>query len=347
MKTVIEGILRCVTPLHHASVATRNQHGDNITRTTAQNVFHHGLREEIPYFKATALRGGLRRAAARIVLNRLVTDQKVSRGLFAGMMTGAESGQPDKAPISVEEVIRAKDNIFIGLFGGGARVMRSRYRPIDMMPVIPTTVDIGMVPMRYADGADACMINARGRDLVNIYAFVSGDDVARVTNINDINAYIENSVEAVAEYQASVLKNLQSRKVEKTDKTLPDNEKTKKIDKSNLLRFEAIAPGVPLYFRLELDDGVTPAQIGLMCQSLADLINEQEFGGWIRAGCGRVTPDLTISVDGKTPIPFFASEKNGIYELNKPIKSVYLSAMNKELSDLTVDKMTGFYTNRG
>jgi len=144
--TVIQGILRCITPLHSATESTKNADGTNVTRTAIQSIFTKSGREDVPYYKATSQRGGLRRAAARIVLDRLTLDEKISRALFSGMMTGSESGTPDNAQLTVEEAIRAKNNVFMGLFGGGARILKSRYRPTDMMPVILVLLKLALYP---------------------------------------------------------------------------------------------------------------------------------------------------------------------------------------------------------
>jgi len=345
--TVIQGILRCITPLHSATESTKNADGTNVTRTAIQSIFTKSGREDVPYYKATSQRGGLRRAAARIVLDRLTLDEKISRALFSGMMTGSESGTPDNAQLTVEEAIRAKNNVFMGLFGGGARILKSRYRPTDMMPVIPSTVEIGIVPKRYVENEQNWMVNARGDQLINTYGFVSVDDVLRLADVREIEKYIDNSLEAVTQYQLSIADNKSARKADKDDKSKSDKEKTKKIDKANMLSFEAIAPGVPLFFRLEIDEGVNDAQVGLMLQALTNLINEQEFGGWIRAGLGRVSAHLEISSNGEEYAPLFDTDATDKYVLTEAVRNQYTPALEDALGKLTVEDMVHFYTNRG
>lgn len=343
MSTVIQGIIRLVTPLHHASENTKTDDGKgNVTRTAVQTIYPKSGRTEVPYFKATSLRGGLRRDAARIVLGHLTTDKKIQRGLFTGMMTGSENAAPDSASLTVEEALRARKNVFMGLFGGGARMLPSRYYPQDMLPVIPSTIDIGMVPSKYAEGEDNIMVKANGRDLINTYSAFSVDDVVRVMNIDDIENFIENSVEAIAEHQASVAANKDERKSAKTSK---DTAAPKKIDKSNILNFEAIAAGVPLYFRLSLKEGVTDAQIGLMLKALTKMINDQDFGGWIRAGFGRVSADLTINVEDEV-VPVFMNGDDK-YLLNPSLEDRFGAALQIDLHKLTVPEMQAFYSNRG
>jgi CRISPR type IV-associated protein Csf2 len=347
MTTIIQGIIRCVTPLHSATESVKNADGALITQTATETIFmKSGVRDEVPYYKGTSQRGGLRRAAARRVLNALVMDKKVSRGLMTGMMSGSESGTPDNASLTVEEVMRARSNIFMGIFGGGARILPSHYAPIDMKPVIPSTVDLGLIPQYLLEDDQNWLINARGQDLINTYGFVSVDDIVSVKNINDIENYLENGVEVVAAHQVAMLQNKADRKAAKDDKSNTDKEKPTKLDKKNMLSIQAIAPGVPLYFQLKMDECLSPAQIGLMTQALCDLINEQEFGGWVRVGYGRVTAHLTIEANGEAPAPIFDMD-NDKYVPTKAMHDQFIVPMQDELAKLTVEEMLEFYVNRG
>ncbi|PND66349.1 type IV CRISPR-associated protein Csf2, partial [Escherichia coli] len=69
-------------------------------------------------------------------------------------MNGA---QPDPSPVTAEEVIRAKNHVFMGLFGGGARMLHSGFDVFDLLPVMETTISAGMIPARFAPqpGTDA------------------------------------------------------------------------------------------------------------------------------------------------------------------------------------------------
>ncbi|PND82894.1 type IV CRISPR-associated protein Csf2, partial [Escherichia coli] len=75
---------------------------------------------------------------------------KYDRSIYSGVNNGMNGAQPDPSPVTAEEVIRAKNHVFMGLFGGGARMLHSGFDVFDLLPVMETTISAGMIPARFA-----------------------------------------------------------------------------------------------------------------------------------------------------------------------------------------------------
>lgn len=356
----IQGIFKLNSPMHVADTGeySLNDNGyivrktagmNNVTATMRQNVLADGARVEIPYFPANDLRGRLRRKAAALVMEALVANgEKVPVDLYAGLCAGAVGGQPE-SNATIEEIKRASDNVYMGLFGGGTRMLRSRYSAQDAVPIIRATVKAGLVPEGFGPYADKNLPldsgsstgQSDGYRLTDIRHVIRVDDVTRVLRAEEIEAFVENAAEAVAGWQAGVMQNRSDRKSK--DENASD---TKKSDLANVVSVQSIIPGTELYVRFDTQDGVTDAQRGLLLCALRDLINEQALGGWVRTGFGKFAAEhFTATIDGEEHPVFELNEARGTYKLTSAMDG-YVHAMKKELESLNVAGLMEFFTNK-
>ena len=80
---------------------------------------------EVPVFRANDLRGRLRRFAADVIFGKLLKrDQKISLEAYHGMTCGAVTGRPTP-DLDFALAIKSGIHPFLGLFGGGPRMVRS------------------------------------------------------------------------------------------------------------------------------------------------------------------------------------------------------------------------------
>jgi CRISPR type IV-associated protein Csf2 len=217
----------------------------------------------------------------------------------------------------VEEVMRARENIFMGIFGGGARILRSQWRNDDVIPVIQGCIDAGKVPAHYGELSeegfiptvwrDGQRVPARGTDLFHEYNLIRVDDVFRVMRGEELEKYLEDAVNVVADYQNATLGN-------KVDRKADASGDTKKTDVGNMLTVQAIASGVPMYFHLEFSDTLDDGQVGLICMGVRDFCNAQDMGGMVSKGLGRFDVDLKLTRHDNTT-PLLSKTANGAYEL--------------------------------
>ena len=354
--TKIEGILRLTSPMHCAAVTSEKSTSEgNVTRTQSQPMVTSKGLSRVPLFPGNDLRGRLRRKAASLIMTSMKNrGLKIGVDLYAGMNSGSISAQPDKAALTLEEVLRAKSNAYIGLFGGGSRILRSRYRVNDLLPVLKDLADVKIVPRSLLD------IAPQGHTGENQVGHIAGwqawsdrtsfriDDVTRVMNGAEMATFIDDAVNSVADKQNSVLIGREERKSSKAAAKAGEIKKSEiptKLDTGNMFSLEYNVPGMPMYFLLDMQDDVTDEHIGLMLLSLRDLVREQALGGWVRIGFGRFVPDLKLTHNGQTMPIFEETENLGSIELHSQVQSLVDSATNA-INAMTTEELMEFFVAR-
>lgn len=349
----IEGILRLTSPLHCAAVTSEKSNADgNVTRTQTQPMVTVKGLTRVPFFPGNDLRGRLRRKAASLIMASMkARGHKVSVDLYAGMNSGSISAQPDKAALTLEEVLRAQSNAYMGLFGGGSRILRSRFRVNDLMPVLKDLVDARIIPEAYASLAP---VGSTGEEQVGHVAgwqirsertSLRIDDVTRVMNGVEMAAIIDDAVNAVADKQSNVLAGREERKTSKAAAKVGDIKKSEiatKQDTGNMFSLEYIAAGMPMYFLLDMQDDVTDGHVGLMLLALRDLIREQALGGWVRIGFGRFNPDLQLTRNGQTLAIFEDTDNPGAIQLQSKVQP-FIDAAEKAINAMTPEALMEFF----
>lgn len=362
VNTNIQGTLKLTSPLHCASsgefginergYVVPGKTGRPCTSTVHQRILADGQRDNIPYFPGNDLRGRLRRKAAAIVMASLqAMGEKVPVELYAGLCSGAANARPEN-DLTIEEAVRGGGHVYMGLFGGGTRLLRSGYSVSDAVPVVPATVAAGLVPAGFGAYAEKALpLSAKGEGeaqsgygdgwkLTDVRHVLRVDDVMRVLRPQELEAMIANASESVTAYQRGVLDNRKDRKDAAEGST-----DVKKSDVGNMVSVQSIIPGVDLYVRIDMRDTLTRAQTGLLLCALRDLINEQSLGGWIRTGFGRFDAEhFTLTLEGEE-ITLFERTEKGDYQLASAL-TPYVAAMRDELAQVTVASLLEFFLPR-
>lgn len=363
----IHGIFKLTAPMHVADpiqysldsrgyVVRKTAGMANVIATMRQNILADGTRVKIPYFPANDLRGRLRRKAAALVMEALAAKgEKVPVELYSGLCAGASGAKPENN-VSIEEVKRASEHVYMGLFGGGTRMLRSRFIVSDGVPIINATVKAGLVPEKFgpyencalpiSNGSEA-VTESDGHKLTEVRHIVRVDDVTRVLRSDELRAYVQDAENAVAQWQANVLKNRADRKDQAEQSAAgEETDAIKKTDLANVVSVQSIIAGTELYVRFDLHNTTTHAQRGLLLCALRDLINEQALGGWIRNGFGKFTAEhFTASLDDEAFAPFEYDDKTGSVKLTNDTRPL-LEAMQRELAELTVPTLMEFFTGK-
>lgn len=363
----IQGIFKLTAPMHVADsiqyslddkgyVVRKTNGMANVIATMRQNILTDGMRVKIPYFPANDLRGRLRRKAAALVMEALAAKgDKVPVELYAGLCAGASGAKPENS-VTIEEIKRASEHVYMGLFGGGTRMLRSRFIVSDGVPIMNATVKAGLVPKGFgpyesralplSSGSEA-VESGDGYKLTEVRHIVRVDDVTRVMRSDELRAHVQDAENAVAQWQANVLQNRSDRKNQDEQKAAGEETASiKKSDLANVVSVQSIIAGTELYVRFDLQDTTTPAQRGLLLCALRDLINEQALGGWIRNGFGKFTAEhFTANLEDKAFAPFALDDKTGELKLTDAAGPM-LEAMKCELAALTVPSLMEFFTGK-
>lgn len=356
----IEGTIRLTTALHCANPdqsVWSDKSNDNRTPTMQMRLVTPDGMQTIPYFPGNDLRGRLRRKAAALVLDHVTSQRKVKMELYAGLNCGAISASPE-SDVTVEEVLRARENVYMGLFGGGTRLLRSRYRVSDMVPILASTIAAGMVPEQYGAEDNGCFVPTyrsedgskavQGWQLLQMTQVLRIDDVGSAARPNELLSYITD-IDSVVQHQTDTLNAQMKRKADKAAVkagSMKAADVAGKTGVRNIVSYQSIMAGTPMYFDLDFTDDVSDAHVGFMILALQALVREQALGGWVRAGLGRFTADLSLIHGGERISVFNAKGAAADATLSDGV-NVFVQEAKKKLAGLTADEMMLFFAPRG
>lgn len=304
---LIRGALTLTGFAHQTAPERDKREGNKSLQMKTSVTTSDGMVGQVPFITANSVRGGIRRAAARAVLEALrAKHRQVSRETFLCLVRGSMSRQGLAAGgATFKQQQAGASDPFVGLFGGGPLMFHSRFHMgMDLLPMIqstrhlmPTDLREECVNLTYTkngvvmDGFPAMLIEDR--------LIAPRDDFAAGAGAD----YVENYAEAYAEHIGNVMSERQAKKTQKAEakasgQFIAEGDKVKSSsDLSNFAMFEAIVPGTKLAFSARLSDA-TDAQIGLAIMAIRDWANENSLGGGSSRGLGRFTPALSFIVDG-------------------------------------------------
>jgi len=351
MKNTINIILRTTSPWHVAFPDNQSKAHDGMSLTQSKKV----SQKPVPCFLANGIRGRLRRAIADRIID-VMTDVQgpIPSNVYIGMKTGSSSAQPDKSHLSVEELVRSQGHVYMGLFGGGSRTLKSRYKVSDINPILEHTVNAGIFPMpkeKLQPIVDSLMIKS-GEDMVHLEPyrllekrfFFKVDDIARGVKMDKVIKAVDGGEDGVAKYLTG---NQASDKARKGDET----GNTKKTSVANMLSIECIATGTMMHFSVTVDPDVNEAQFGALLLGLKDIFDENYIGGWGRAGFGQFeVVSMGIDIDNfdihETVEEKLYSEKHGFtyHNFSDAVKNS-INEAETAIDEVSKDEMISYFTN--
>jgi len=298
----IAGILKLTSPLHVASPGDRvidpnslipsyGKGGLPLSGTTRyplalseeeivseewENPNHRGI-VYLPVFPANDLRGRLRRRAAEEVFKVLsLRGELLTLETYHGMMCGAVTGQPSKE-LTFDLALKSGRHSFLGLFGGGPRLVRSCLQIHTLWPVTHTTIKAGLVSSYYEDQ------KFLGRsDRLTRAIFYGRIDDALVFSDGRAELIVKEYSTAVADWMNE----------------LGSGERSKR-QLHTFAAIEYVIPGTRFYSEMKVEtERAGLGALGLLIRSVTAFANKQGIGGWTRNGFGRfesqfdlLTPD--------------------------------------------------------
>ncbi len=337
MRYVIEGEMTAVTPMHIASgegnvrydfKTGRKIYGPSggVPLTTTQHktivLPEKGGTMQVPGVNANTLRGGIRRAGARVVARMLADKgEAVSNDTMLRMLAGTSSGRPSKEMTGLDEMDEIFNNPFVGLFGGGERMHRSRFVCCDGWPMLDELVELGTIPsdaqtMESRKGLTSVLVLRRVNDILRNLASVRENFEAAV---KDFNAEAQRIIEDAAERT--------KRKKQGEEASADDS----MLDSINAL--EIVNPGTRFYVRFEANGAAHHA--GMLLKALEEFVSTDNVGGWGRNDFGRVRFDLHVRAeDEHEPVPAFGPDGR----LSPDVKP-YLDALDEASGEINAEKL--------
>lgn len=235
----------------------------------------------VPVISANNIAGHLRRHAASFVLDALrARGEHVSLAVYSCLQSGAWTGKPDAADITYDEHKRARQHPYLGLFGGGPRMVEKGFATHSALPAQGWIRE----HLRVSVGSTEPMADMSPRDLTQIAFFRRNDDLSDMVNLTQAAGSIMDFEKSMQTYQAAVLEDKQ-------------NERKSRVSCFTFSAIEFVVPGVSFDMGFDLLDDLSPAQVGLFLLSLDRFAERDTMGGWGRNGFGRFALDA-VEIDG-------------------------------------------------
>lgn len=237
----------------------------------------------VPVIPANNIMGRLRRHAARHVLNALaLKGETVSLQTYTALMCGAVTGNPDGRDPTFDEYRETRAHPYIGLFGGGPRLMRRYVRGHNAVPFTVSTERAGFFSgvLRHRS-LDMSVTPAR-HSLTGYWAFTRRDDLRELSDIGLAERTISQFEATYLARQAALIAETED-KIKRNGEVAPGDT----VDRLSTTAFSAIEfvlPGTifPVTFEVE----GTRAHLGLFLKSLEGFVQTERLGGLARNGFG-------------------------------------------------------------
>jgi CRISPR type IV-associated protein Csf2 len=267
---------------------------------TAKNPNERGMLY-LPIFPANDARGRLRRLAAAEIFNLLASrGERLTLETYHGLTCGAVTGQPNKE-VTFDLAMKAGKHAFLGLFGGGPRMVQSSLRVNTLWPITGTTIKADLVPLYYEDE----------KVLVAPYRLTRAMFYRR---IDDALMFSNGQTELIVnEYSTAVTDwMIEVNSVKSADGKKGRNPK----QLQTFAAIEYVVPGTRFYSELNVDtERAGLGALGLLIHALAAFANKQAIGGWIRLGFGRFESEFDLLVPENIRVPLLLKTEAG-YEPN-------------------------------
>ena len=255
----------------------------------------------LPIFPANDARGRLRRLAAAEVFNVLASrGEKLTLETYHGMTCGAVTGQPNKL-VTFDLAVKASRHPFLGLFGGGPRMVQSSLRVNTLWPIISVTTKAGLVPLYYEDE----------KVLVGLSRLTRAMFYRR---IDDALAFSDGQSELIVkEYSIAVtdwMREIDSAKA-------ADGKKVRNPKQLHTFAaIEYVVPGTRFYSEFNVNtERAGLSALGLLIHALTAFANKQGIGGWSRIGFGQFEATFDLLAPDNTRVPLLTKSEAG-YEPN-------------------------------
>lgn len=282
----------------------------------------------VPVVPGNSMRNLLRRSILEhFVMPQLTGRDRLSIGAYAAAFAGSATGNP-KGVATFDDIVATRAHVFLGLFGGGPRMMQGRLTVDTLYPIHQHAQRL------LGPGYEERMLSG------NLVDVVWSRRVDPILKTRDENAQevIKDGPQALTQWavdamQASAAKSAKRGAKKGADEAEPAAEEGNSArGLSAFNAHEVVIPGVDWLLRIELEKP-TDAQVGLVLAGLAKIPQMTIAGGFAK-GYGKNQIEA-VNLDGE------AVWAGGSYvdssELNR-----YFDAMAEQLETLDASGFEAF-----
>lgn len=292
MKLTLKAILKTLSPMHISSAgeyrfdttngyveagSTKAKPG-TMPCTAVQRMNVIGENYPVPVIPANNIAGRLRRHAAELVLKAIsAKGGKVSLQAYSSLMCGAASGAPDNRDLSYAEYKKSTEHVYLGLFGGGPRMLPRKVRVQNGLPLRD-----GVLAAMENQMHPAARTHVQNHPITMGWTFRHNDDLMDLTNVTLQEESINNYVDEIQKRQTTIME----------EKAI-GRSKTSTFAFSSI---EFVVPGSHFNVGFELDVS-NNAQVGLFLMSLDSFVSKERLGGRSVNGFGAFALKEVLLVD--------------------------------------------------
>ena len=303
------GIMVSPTTKYRLPMLVRGRPVDDAGTLSEADVPRASAFADVPVIPANDLRGRLRRCAARKVFEVLLAkNEQISLDAYHGMTCGAVTGSPG-GRLTFAEATQATRHPFLGLFGGGPKMVRSSLQVGTGWPILASTISAGILS-EDLQAEVPCPANSEWLLTQRLF-FRRIDDAIRFTDgyaqtvVRDFGPEVSRWIESV-----SAVKKARAAAGSKTGKPRARRVAAASIEEPETATIEGVAeagsptpsrlqlqgfnalefvvPNVRFLLEFQLEDAqMRSGGVGLFLQALRDFILQQNLGGWVKNGFGQ------------------------------------------------------------
>lgn len=295
----IEVILRNRSPLSSAAPGQKTISIDNVLnvpngfpltamRTMPIPVDGSDKPAFVPVIPGNSIRNTLRRSMLDVVMDQIRGKATLSIGAYAAAYSGNASGNPEGVPPLFDELLSVRNHVFLGLFGGGPRMIRGRLSVDTLYPLHASAHRV------LGTGYEERYVGGR----LTQYVWMNRKDPITRINSEEEAAIITDGQSQITSWALNLidssLRGAEKRKAKtgKGSKTAEDVDEDAapavKEDRglNTLNAHEVTLPGIDWLLSLRLEKP-THAQVGLVLKGIEGL-NSMTVGGGHSKGYGVV-----------------------------------------------------------
>lgn len=225
----------------------------------------------VPVVPGNTMRNLLRRTMLdEIIIPLMKGKAQLSIGAYAAAYAGNASGNPEGVPATFDETVQVRNHIFLGLFGGGPRMMEGRLRVDSLYPIHTDAL------RAIGPGFEDSLCSGKITDIVWQRRL---DPVVKVMD-EAASEVIEGGSAAVTQWAIDALGASLQKAQKRKDKSV-DPEGDEVNSQRGLAAFnahEVVVPGVD-WLQSYMLVNPTAAQVGLVLLALSKMSNKAIAGG--------------------------------------------------------------------
>ena len=225
----------------------------------------------LPVVPGNTMRNLLRRIMLKSVIEKaLAPVGKLSISAYSAAYAGSANGTPDGLPSTFDEIVAQRNHLFIGLFGGGPRMLEGRLKVDTLYPIHKNAERV------MGDGFEDRMVEGKITDIVWTRRC---DPIVNLGDDADVEV-IEGGADAANGWIADLLAttNANSAKRKKGEDAPEAEEANSPRGLKAFNAHEVVIPGVNWLWRVSLDQP-TDAQVGLVLLAISKLPEYRIAGG--------------------------------------------------------------------